>query len=334
MPLTNFARLASPAVRFQRRWMSVRPKEGDGGVQSECIVQFRCPWSDWGLEREKVTIQTLQALRESREPITMLTAYDYPTSVSCSSNPDIDITLVGDSLAQVCLGYKSTTQLTLDEMIHHARAVSRGTTHPFLIADMPFGTYHGSIDDAVNNAVRLIRESQMEAVKIEGGEEIADLVHRLTSVGIPVMAHIGLLPQRQVSFSGYKVQGRKVASAKATVKAAKVLEQAGAFSMVVEAVPKELGWYITENVTVPTIGIGAGPWTSGQVLVWDDAMGTWLGHKAKFVRRFANLQEAREAGVQSFASAIKDGSFPDPQRESYTIDKAEWTRFLDEMESK
>ncbi|KAJ7655680.1 ketopantoate hydroxymethyltransferase [Mycena polygramma] len=318
MSLTNFARLASPVVRFQRRWMSVRPKEGDGGVQ----------------KREKVTIQTLQTLRESKVPITMLTAYDYPTAVSCSSNPDIDITLVGDSLAQVCLGYKSTTQLTLDEMIHHASAVSRGTTHPFLIADMPFGTYHGSIDDAVNNAVRIIRESQMEAVKIEGGEEIADLVYRLTSVGIPVMAHIGLLPQRQVSFSGYKVQGRKVASAKATVKAAKVLEQAGAFSMVVEAVPKELGRYITENVTVPTIGIGAGPWTSGQVLVWDDAMGTWLGHKAKFVRRFANLQEAREAGVQSYARAIKDGSFPDPQRESYTIDKAEWTRFLDEMESK
>ncbi|KAF7362371.1 3-methyl-2-oxobutanoate hydroxymethyltransferase [Mycena venus] len=294
------ARIAPPTIRFQRRWMSVRPKEGgDSGIQ----------------KREKVTIQTLQTLRESKVPISMLTAYDYSTALSCSSNPAIDITLVGDSLAQVCLGYKSTTQLTLDEMIHHAKAVARGTTHPLLVADMPFGSYHGSMNDTVNNAVRMVRESQIEAVKLEGGEEIADLVHRLTSVGIPVMAHVGLLPQRHVAFSGYKVQGRNVASAKRTVKASKLLEQAGAFSMVVEAIPKELGRYITENV-----------------LVWDDAMGTWLGHKAKFVRRFANLQTAREVGVQSYANAVKDGSFPDPQRESYTIDQTEWTRFLEEMD--
>lgn len=214
-----------------------------------------------------MTIHTLQTMRAAKVPISMLTAYDYPTALSCSSNPAIDITLVGDSLAQVCLGYKSTTQLTLDEMIHHARAVARGTTHPLLVADMPFGSYHGSLDDAVNNAVRMVRESQIEAVKLEGGDEIVDLVHRLTSAGIPVMAHVGLLPQRHVSFSGYKVQGKSVASAKAMVKTSKLLEQAGAFSMVVEAVPKELGRYITENVTIPTIGIGAGPWTNGQVRV-------------------------------------------------------------------
>ncbi|KAJ7017577.1 3-methyl-2-oxobutanoate hydroxymethyltransferase PanB [Mycena alexandri] len=315
MSWNRITRLAFPAIRVQRRCMSVRPKESDG-------VQ----------RRDKVTIQTLQKLREAKVPISMLTAYDYPTAVSCSSNSSIDITLVGDSLAQVCLGYKSTTQLTLDEMIHHASAVARGTTRPLLVADMPFGSYHGSMDDAVNNAVRMVRESQIEAVKLEGGEEIADLVRRLTSIGIPVMAHIGLLPQRHVSLSGYKVQGKNVASAKALVKAAKVLEEAGAFSAVVEAVPKELGRYITENVTMPTIGIGAGPWTSGQVLVWDDAMGTWLGHKAKFVRRFANLQTAREMGVQGYANAVKDGSFPDPQRESYTMDEAEWTRFLEEMD--
>ncbi|KAJ7935258.1 ketopantoate hydroxymethyltransferase [Mycena leptocephala] len=316
--MSYLARLASPTIRVQRRWMSVRPKEGDGTPS----------------KRVKVTIQTLQTLRESKVPITMLTAYDYSTALSCSSDPAIDITLVGDSLAQVCLGYKSTTQLTLDEMIHHASAVARGTTHPLLVADMPFGSYHGSMDDAVNNAVRMVRESQIEAVKLEGGEEIAELVHRLTSIGIPVMAHVGLLPQRHVSYSGYKVQGKNVASAKEMVKTSKVLEQAGAFSMVVEAVPKELGRYITENVTIPTIGIGAGPWTNGQVLVWDDAMGTWLGHKAKFVRRFANLQAAREIGVQNYASAVKDGSFPDPQRESYAMEQAEWTRFLEQMGSK
>ncbi|KAJ7188811.1 ketopantoate hydroxymethyltransferase [Mycena filopes] len=316
MSWSHIARFAPSVIRVHRRWMSVRPKEIDGLQKG----------------RDKVTIQTLRKLREDKVPISMLTAYDYPTALSCSSDSSIDITLVGDSLAQVCLGYKSTTQLTLDEMIHHASAVARGTTHPLLVADMPFGSYHGSMDDAVNNAVRMVRESQIEAVKLEGGEEIADLVRRLTSVGIPVMAHIGLLPQRHVSTSGYKVQGKSVASAKALVKAAKVLEEAGAFATVVEAVPKELGRYITENITIPTVGIGAGPWTSGQVLVWDDAMGTWLGHKAKFVRRFANLQTAREMGVQSYASAVKDGSFPDPQRESYTIDEAEWTRFLAEMD--
>ncbi|KAJ7771983.1 ketopantoate hydroxymethyltransferase [Mycena maculata] len=314
MSWTYFLRKAPSAIRNQRRWMSVRPKEGNGTRS-----------------RDKVTIQTLQTLRESKVPISMLTAYDYPTALSCSSNPDIDITLVGDSLAQVCLGYKSTTQLTLDQMIHHASAVARGTTHPFLVADMPFGSYHGSIDDAVNNAVRMVRDSQVEAIKLEGGEEIIGLVRRLTSIGIPVMGHIGLMPQRHVSLSGYKVQGKNVASAKELVRTSTLLEEAGAFAMVVEAVPKELGRYITENVTIPTIGIGAGPWTNGQVLVWDDAMGTWLGHKAKFVRRFANLQAARELGVQSFANAVKDGSFPDPVRESYTIDPAEWTKFLEEM---
>ncbi|KAF7297992.1 3-methyl-2-oxobutanoate hydroxymethyltransferase [Mycena chlorophos] len=282
-------------------------------------------------EREKVTIQTLQILRARKEPITMLTAYDYPTALASSANPAIDITLVGDSLAQVCLGLKSTTQLTLDQMIHHASAVARGTTHPLLVADMPFGSYHASVDAAIDNAVRLVREGQVEAVKLEGGEEIAELVHRLCSFGIPVMAHVGLLPQRHVAASGYKVQGRTVDAAKALVRTAKILEEAGAFSMVVEAVPKQLGQFITDNLRIPTIGIGAGPATSGQVLVWDDAMGTWNGHKAKFVRRFANLQSVRDDGVRAYAQAVKDGSFPDPQRESYTIDQDEWARFLEEM---
>ncbi|KAJ7647784.1 3-methyl-2-oxobutanoate hydroxymethyltransferase PanB [Roridomyces roridus] len=295
-------------LRSQRRWMSVRPKEAAADVVKT---------------REKVTIQTLQKLRESNVPISMLTAYDYPTALSCSANPSIDVTLVGDSLAQVCLGYKSTTQLTLDQMIHHASAVARG---------QPILSY--SPDDAVRNAVRMVQESQVEAVKLEGGEEIVHLVRRLTSIGIPVMAHIGLMPQRHVALSGYKVQGKNVACAKELVRTASLLEEAGAFAMVVEAVPKELGRYITEHVRIPTIGIGAGPWTNGQVLVWDDAMGTWNGHKAKFVRRFANLQAAREQGVQGYADAVKDGSFPDPVRESYTIQQAEWTRFLEEMERK
>jgi 3-methyl-2-oxobutanoate hydroxymethyltransferase len=212
-----------------------------------------------------VTIQSLKTKKTAKIPITMLTAYDYPTGLACSSNLDLDITLVGDSLAQVCLGYSSTTQLTLTEMIHHARAVSRGTTHPLLVADMPFGSYHECTSSAVTNAIRMIREGHVDALKIEGGIEVVDIVRKLTQVGIPVMGHVGLLPQRHTASSGYKVQGRTMESAKHIVADALALEDAGAFSIVVEAVPKELGKYITDCLDVPTIGIGAGPWTSGQV---------------------------------------------------------------------
>ncbi|TFK45077.1 ketopantoate hydroxymethyltransferase [Crucibulum laeve] len=294
--------------------MSVRPQAADPTVQP--------------IPRKKVTIQALNALRASKTPITMITAYDYPSALACSSSTLTDITLVGDSLAQVCLGYSSTTQLTLREMIHHAQAVSRGTTHPFLVADMPFGSYHTTTADAVANAVRLVQEGRVEGVKLEGGKEIVDVVRRLTEVGIPVMAHIGLLPQRHSALSGYKVQGRSVEGAKRVVQDALALQDAGAFAMVVEAVPKELGKYITEQLKIPTIGIGAGPWTNGQVLVYDDAMGTWSGHKAKFVRRFANLKEVRDTGIQKYAEAVRDGSFPDENTESYAMDKELWQKFL------
>ena len=214
--------------------------------------------------RKKVTIEALHELRQSKTPITVLTAYDYPSALACSSSNLIDITLVGDSLAQVCLGYASTTQLTLSEMVHHTRAVARGTTHPFLVADMPFGSYHTSVDDAVSNAVKLVRDGRAEAVKLEGGQEIASIVRRLTEVGIPVMAHIGLLPQRHSAMSGYKVQGRSVEGAKKVLTDTLALEEAGAFAAVVEAVPREFGKYVTDFFKIPTIGVGAGPWTSGQ----------------------------------------------------------------------
>lgn len=268
----------------------------------------------------------------------MLTAYDYPTGLACSSNPLIDITLVGDSLAQVCLGYASTTQLTLSEMIHHTQAVARGTMHPLLIADMPFGSFHTSVDEAVGNAVRLVREGRVEAVKLEGGQDIAHIVRRITQAGIPVMGHVGLLPQRHLATSGYRVQGRDADSAKRVLNDALSLQDAGAFSILVEGVPKEVGRHVTEKLTIPTIGIGAGPWTSGQVryllrpssrshhlqvLVWDDVMGTWSGHKAKFVRRFADIKTHRDVAVDSYARAIRDRTFPSEDTESYTMDPLE-----------
>jgi len=238
------------------RWMSVRPP---AKTSSTALIP-----------RKKVTIETLHELRRSQTPITMLTAYDYPSALACSSSHLTDITLVGDSLAQVCLGYASTTQLTLSEMVHHTRAVARGTTHPFLVADMPFGSYHTSVDNAVMNAVKLVQEGRVEAVKLEGGQEIVSIVRRLTEVGIPVMAHVGLLPQRHSAMSGYKVQGRSAEGAKKVITDALALEEAGAFAVVVEAVPRELGKYVTDRLKIPTIGIGAGPWTSGQVCLESD----------------------------------------------------------------
>ncbi|KAH9948944.1 ketopantoate hydroxymethyltransferase [Amylocystis lapponica] len=275
----------------------------------------------------KVTIQHLHNLRSSGTPVTMLTAYDFPTARACEAH-GVDITLVGDSLAQVCLGYDSTTRLTLDEMLHHCRAVARGSKAPLLVADMPFGTYQASAEDAVRNAVRLVREGGAEGVKLEGGLEIVDVVRRLTSVGIPVMAHVGLLPQRHAALSGYRVQGRNAEAALDILRSALALEQAGAFAVVLEAVPHALGGYITRQLRhAPTIGIGAGWETNGQVLVWDDVMGTWGGHKAKFVRRFGDVKRENEKAVKGYLDAVRERSFP-TVTESYEMPEAELQKFM------
>lgn len=293
-----------------RRWMSVRPEQ-----------QHKTPDA-----RKKVTIAELQKMRDAGTPISMLTTYDYPSARALSANPQIDIAFVGDSLAQVCLGHTSTTELTLDEMIHHTRAVRRGTKHPLLLADMPFGSYNVSAEDTLRNAVRLVQQGGAEAVKMEGGVELAGVVRRLGTIGIPVMAHIGLMPQR-CNASGFRVQGRDAESARGVLADALALEDAGAFAVVLEAIPHKLGEYITNRLRIPTIGIGAGNMTSGQVLVWDDMMGTWAGHKAKFVRRFADVKTERDAGVQRYAAAVRDRSFPSAT-ESYAMDDAEWNKFL------
>lgn len=273
-----------------------------------------------------MTIQKLRQMKEAGAPIAMLTAYDYPSARACEAY-DVDITLVGDSLAQVCLGYDSTTRLTVDEMLHHCRAVARGSKSPFLVADMPFGSYQAGSDDAIRNAVRMVQEGGVEGVKLEGGEEILESVRRLTSVGIPVMGHLGLLPQRHTSCSGYRVQGKDASSASSILRAAKALEDAGAFAVVLEAIPSKLGGYITSELSIPTIGIGAGPSTNGQVLVWDDMIGSWNGHKAKFVRRFADVKAEHRRGVTDYVSAVRQRSFPDFS-ESYKICEEQWIAFL------
>lgn len=192
---------------------------------------------------------------------------------------------------------------------------------------MPFGTYHVSIKDAIRNAVRLIQHGRAESVKLEGGEDVVPIVRALTGAGIPVMAHIGLLPQRAAALSGYRVQGRDAEGALELLKAAKALEAAGAYAIVLEAIPEKVAGYITKTITIPTIGIGAGPGCSGQVLVWDDALGNWTGHRAKFVRRFADIGTAAEAGVEAYATAVKGREFPAAEH-TYEMHEGEWEKFV------
>ncbi|KAI4520247.1 ketopantoate hydroxymethyltransferase [Schizophyllum commune Loenen D] len=299
-----------------RRWMSVRPEVRETTEAA----------------RRKVTVADLQKMHNNREPIAMLTAYDYPTAKAASANANTDIILVGDSLAQVCLGYDSTSQLTLDEMIHHARAVSRGATHPFIVADMPFGSFGVSTEETLRNAVRLTQASKADAIKMEGGAELADAVQRLSHIGIPVMGHIGLMPQRFM-LSGFRVQGRTAAGAQRVLRDALALQQAGAFALVLEAIPRNLGAYLTRRLRIPTIGVGAGNQTSGQALVWDDIMGTWSGHKAKFARRFADCQVERDAGVQKYTEAVKARSFPSIEESYPDVPEEEWAKFLEVAEA-
>ncbi|KAF7798811.1 hypothetical protein EIP86_010036 [Pleurotus ostreatoroseus] len=331
LALARHRPVVSHAVRSARRWMSVRPEERTVAGTSHSLTQCNIFSIECLAPRKKVTIQHLHHLRDVATPISMLTAYDFPTGRACEAH-NVDITLVGDSLAQVCLGYDSTTRLTLDEMIHHCRAVSRGSKNPFLVADMPFGTYHASTEDAIRNAIRLVREGHAEGVKLEGGTEIANTVRSLTNMGVPVMAHVGLLPQRHAMLSGYRVQGRDAHGAYSVLESALALEDAGAFAIVLEAIPAPLGTYITRRLRhAPTIGIGAGPGTSGQVLVWDDVMGTWNGHKAKFVRRFGDVKDEVEKGVTGYVQAVKGRSFPGPA-ESYDLPPGEWENFLNLVE--
>ncbi|KAH9177492.1 ketopantoate hydroxymethyltransferase [Lactarius sanguifluus] len=306
---------AMPRHLVCRRWMSVRPM-----ILESSTSPTRPP-------RKKMTIQQLNQMRHAATPITMLTAYDFPTARALDTH-GVDIALVGDSLAQVCLGLPSTTRLTLDEMLHHTRAVARGAVHPFIVADMPFGSYHASPDDAVRSAVRMVQDGHVEAVKLEGGPEIAATVRRISQVGVPVMAHVGLMPQRHTALSGYRVQGRDAPRARSVLDDALALEAAGAFAVVLEAIPHRLAEYITARLSIPTIGIGAGPGTSGQVLVWDDVMTRWHGKKAKFVRRFADVGHEEGRGIQELHH------FPDAQTEGYEMATGEWEKFLEQVGDK
>jgi 3-methyl-2-oxobutanoate hydroxymethyltransferase len=261
------------------------------------------------MEKHKVTIGQLRSKKEKGQKITMMTAYDYPTA-RLVDEAGIDTILVGDSLGMVMLGYESTVPVTLDEMVHHCKAVNRGVKNAFVIGDMPFMSYQVSVEKAVENAGRLIKESLCDAVKLEGGSEMAHVVKALVTAGAPVCAHIGLTPQTATMLSGFKVQGKDAEGAAKLVQSAKDLEQAGAFMIVMECIPDLLAARITKELTIPTVGIGAGKDCDGQVLVYHDLVGLFERFTPKFVKQYVNLSPMIRDALSRYKKEVEEGSFP------------------------
>jgi len=278
----------------------------------------------------KVTIISLQEKKQNGKPITMLTAYDYPTGVLVDQ-AGIDIILVGDSLAMVVLGQENTVSITMDEMLHHCRAVARGAKNPLLVGDMPFLSYQVDVKEAVRNAGRFLKEGNMDVVKLEGGQNMAPTVEAIVDAGIPVMGHIGLTPQSISQLGGYRVQGRDVATAKGLIDDALALEQAGAFSLILEAIPTPVAKIISERVTVPTIGIGAGSHCDGQVLVIHDLIGLFDRFVPKFVKRYANIFPTIVEALEAYRREVTDGEFPGPEH-GYSMSEEALQTLLAELD--
>ena len=284
--------------------MSIFPTGGNGSTSDNTKVTVP----------DLLQRKTLAAGSQNKK-ITCLTAYDYPTA-RLVDEAGVDVVLVGDSLAMVMLGHDSTLPLTLDEALHHTKAVRRGVARALVVADMPYGSYHGDISESLRNAMRFVKEAGAEAVKIEGGERRLELIARLTDAEIPVMGHIGLTPQSVNALGGYRVQGKTPNAAEQVLRDARAVEAAGAFSIVLEAIPRELAAEITKAVRIPTIGIGAGPDCDGQVLVLHDLLGLTFQNPPKFARRYANVGEAILKAVREYCADVESGRFP-TDAESY-----------------
>lgn len=266
---------------------------------------------------EKVTAPSLRASKERGEKLVCLTAYDYP-SARVVDEAGIDIILVGDSIGNVVFGYGNTVPVTVEQIVTHCLAVRRGTQRALLVADMPYGSYHTGADDAVRVALRLVKEGGAEAVKLEGGKKRAELVKRLVDEEIPVMGHIGLTPQSVNALGGYRVQGKTAETARALIDDAKALEDAGAFALVLEVVPREIAALITETVKIPTIGIGAGSGCDIQVLVLHDLLGLSFGKQPRFVRQYVNLRQIMTDAITQWAEDVRTGAYPSND-ESYGL---------------
>jgi 3-methyl-2-oxobutanoate hydroxymethyltransferase len=272
-----------------------------------------------GRQTKRVTVPDILKKKSNGngERITCLTAYDYPTARILDA-AGVDIILVGDSLGMVVLGYENTLPVTMEEMLHHPRAVRRGTERALLVADMPFGSFQLEPTESVRNAVRFVKEAGAEAVKVEGGEKRLDLIHRLVENDIPVMGHIGLTPQSIHAFGGFKVQGKTLEAVERLLRDAHAVEAAGAFSLVLESIPAEVAELITRELRIPTIGIGAGVGCDGQVLVWHDLVGLSFGVQPKFARRYTDMRAILEDAVQRFLNDVTCGEFP-AEAETYHL---------------
>jgi 3-methyl-2-oxobutanoate hydroxymethyltransferase len=276
--------------------MSVVPNAGSGKITVPDLLQRKSSGAD---------------PRSNSQPqkITCLTAYDYPTA-RLLDEAGVDVLLVGDSVGMVVLGYESTLPVSIEEMLHHTRAVRRGTRRALVVADMPYGSYHSDIAESVRNAMRFVKDAGAEAVKVEGGERRLELIVRLTEAEIPVMGHVGLTPQSLNALGGFRVQGKTVNAAEQLLRDARAVEAAGAFAVVLEAVPRELAAQITRELRIPTIGIGAGPDCDGQILVIHDLLGLTFGQTPKFARRYANVGEMMAKAAREYCEDVRGGTFP------------------------
>ena len=266
----------------------------------------------------KNTVTTFKSARESNEKLSMLTAYDYSTA-KLMDEAGINGILVGDSLGNVVLGYEDTLSVTMEDMIHHGRAVARGAKNSLVVVDMPFMSYQTSVYDAVKNAGRLMKEGRAGAVKLEGGKEVSEAINAITNAGIPVMAHLGLTPQSINAFGGFKVQGKSEEAAKKLINDAKAVEEAGAFALVLECVPEKLAKLITESISIPTIGIGAGKYCDGQILVYQDMLGMFSDFTPKFVKKYADIGSVMKEAFKEYHNEINKGVFPSKEH-TYKID--------------
>jgi 3-methyl-2-oxobutanoate hydroxymethyltransferase len=282
-------------------------------------------------ERKKVTTRLIQAMKARHEPISMLTAYDYPMAV-IMDQAGIDIILVGDSLGMVELGYESTLPVTMDDMLHHCKAVARGVKYALLVGDMPFMSYQTFTQEAVHNAGRFLQEAGMNAVKLEGGSERADTVRAIVGAGIPVMGHLGLTPQSINKFGGYRAQGKDAEAAYKLLEDAQILQEAGCFSLVLESIPGKLGKLVSDSLEIPTIGIGAGAGCDGQVLVTHDLLGLFERFTPRFVKQYAHLAEEMRNAFGAYKADVKARAFPAPEH-TVDIDDEEWKYLQEKLSS-
>lgn len=273
-----------------------------------------------GGKRVKST-SDLRNMKADGTKISMLTAYDYP-SAKLAEEAGIDVILVGDSLGMVVLGYDSTVPVTIDDMIHHSKAVKRGASNTFVITDMPFMTYHLSVEETLKSAAKLVQEGGAHAVKVEGGGKVINKITSLTEAGIPVMAHLGLTPQTVNVLGGYKVQGKTAEAAKMLIEEAKKCEEAGAFAIVLECIPRQIAKEVSENLSIPTIGIGAGSDTDGQVLVYHDLISYGVERVPKFVKKYNDVNEITLSSIKTYIHEVKEGQFPQ-QEHSFTMKEEE-----------